>query len=439
MAACRARSKDPAGMAEEHVVNIGRRAGWGGEEPLLLSAAERRQHVYVLGKTGTGKSTLLRNLILQDIAAGEGIGLIDPHGDLALDILDHIPKGRTEDVAYFDPAAYGAIVGLDLFHSPNRYPDHLVASGIVSAFKSIWSDSWGPRLEYVLYATVAALLECENTSLLGVQRMLVDARYRAWVVRQVRDPIVRSFWLDEFAAYDKRLAAEIIAPIQNKVGQLLMAAPVRNVLGQVTSKIDARFMMDHKRIFIANLSKGALGADKAHLLGALLVTQFQLAAMSRTNIPESARTDFHLYVDEAHNFMTDSFTSILSEARKYHLCLTLSHQYSSQLKPQTLDAVLGNVGNIISFRVGEKDGKLLEREFGGVYPARAFTSLPNYSCLAKLMHRGEPADPCLVKTDPPLGPFCGRRETIICRSNEKYAVKREVVEDKIDRWMRSRK
>jgi hypothetical protein len=218
-----------------------------------------------------------------------------------------------------------------------------------------------------------------------------------------------------------------------------MAAPIRNVLSVIKTKIDARFMMDRKRIFIANLSKGALGADKSHLLGALLVTQFQLAAMSRTDTPEHERKDFHLYVDECHNFMTDSFTSILSEARKYRLCLTLSHQYTSQLRLETLDAVLGNVGNIISFRVGEKDGKLLEREFGSMYPSRSFTSLPNYSCIAKVMDHGEPRDPCLVQTDPPRGPRCGRREKIVARSQEKYAVPRQVVEDKIDRWMRSRK
>jgi hypothetical protein len=205
----------------------------------------------------------------------------------------------------------------------------------VSAFKSIWRDSWGPRLEYILYAAVAALLECENESLLGLQRMLSDARYRAWVVRQVKDPIVRSFWVNEFENYDDRFLTEAVAPIQNKVGQLLMSPQLRNILGQVRSKINARSMMDNKLIFIADLSKGKLGEDKSNLLGALLVTQFQLAAMSRADMPEAQRRDFFLYVDEFQSFATDSFISILSEARKYRLCLTLSHQYVEQLRPET--------------------------------------------------------------------------------------------------------
>ena len=419
-------------------LHIGIRDGWGGIEPLGLHASDRRQHLYVVGKTGTGKTTLLRNLILQDIAAGEGIAVIDPHGDLSLDLLDHIPPWRSDHVVYFDPADEQASIGLNLLERVPPGRRHLVAAGVVSAFKNIWSDSWGPRLEYVLYAAVAALLECENTSLLGVQRMLIDPRYRSWVVNQVKDPIVRSYWLDEFTGYDKRLAAEIIAPIQNKVGQLLMAAPIRNILGQVKSKIDARFMMDNRRIFIANLSKGALGADKAQLLGAILVTQFQLAAMARANVPETSRQPLYLYVDDCHNFVTDSFNSILSEARKYGLCLTLSHQYTAQLRQETLDAVLGNVGNLISFRVGENDAKTLEREFGGKYPASTFNSLGNYHVVAKLMERGEPRDAFLAMTDPPEARRYGGRERLIALSRQKYAVPKQVVEDKIDRWIKRR-
>jgi hypothetical protein len=200
-------------MRGEHFAQIGSQSTWGGEQPLLLSAEDRRHHLYILGQTGTGKSTLLRNLILQDIYAGEGVGLIDPHGDLATDLLNYIPRRRTEDVVYFDPAGNEPVIGLNLLQPTAPSQLHLIASGIVSAFRSIWADSWGPRLEYVLYAAVAALLECENTSLLGVQRMLVDTRYREWVLRQVTDPIVRSFWLEEFTSYDRRFAAEVLAPI----------------------------------------------------------------------------------------------------------------------------------------------------------------------------------------------------------------------------------
>jgi hypothetical protein len=422
-------------MEGEDVIEIGTRLGWGGEEPFGLSRTDRRHHLYVLGKTGTGKTTLLRNLILQDIEAGEGVGIIDPHGDLAADLLDHIPSHRTDDVVYFNPADEETTIGLNLMQSVTPSRRHLVTSGIVSALKGVWSDSWGPRLEYILNATIAALLECQNTTILGIQRMLVDAGYRSWVLRQVKDPIVRSFWLSEFPRYDKGFMTEAIAPIQNKVGQLLMAPPIRNMLGQIKSKVGMRFMMDNRRIFIANLAKGALGADKANLIGSLLVTQFQLAAMSRTDTPEAERPDFHLYIDEAHNFMTEAFTSILAEARKYRLCLTLSHQYSSQFRKPTLDAVLGNVGNIISFRVGDQDANILSEEFGRVYPASVFNSLRNYDVVCRLLNAGEPRDPFLGRTFAPQGRLHGHAENILRRSGEKYATPKGVVEDKIRRWM----
>jgi hypothetical protein len=221
----------------------------------------------------TGHALPLGNLILQDIVAGHGVAVIDPHGDLANDILDHIPSHRIEDVAYFNPADTEFPVGFNLLGATPPAERHLVASGIVSAFKAIWPDFWGPRLEYILYAAVAAILDCENVSLLGVQRMLTDGRYRAWVVRQIKDPMVRSFWVNEFENYDRKFLHEAIAPIQNKVGQLLMSPHVRNILGQVRSRIDARFMMDNGRIFIADVSKGKLGPDKSNLVGALLVAQ----------------------------------------------------------------------------------------------------------------------------------------------------------------------
>ena len=354
---------------------FGIRDSWSQEVPFGLPQNDRRQHLYMIGKSGTGKTTLLRNLILQDIEAGNGVAVIDPHGDLATEILDYIPQHRIEDVAYFNPADLEYPVGFNLLEYIPSDERHLVASGIVSAFRSIWPEFWGPRLEYILYAAVAALLDCENVSLLGVQRMLSDDRYRAWVVKQVKDPQVRSFWVNEFENFDERFLREAVAPIQNKVGQLLMSPHLRNILGQVRSRIDARFMMDNGRIFIADLSKGKLGADKSNLLGALLVTQFQLAAMSRSDVPEETRRDFFLYVDEFQSFTSDSFVSILSEARKYRLCLTLSHQYTDQLRPEIKDAVFGNVGSIVAFRVGHRDAKTLEEVLGGSYTASQLSSL----------------------------------------------------------------
>jgi hypothetical protein len=420
---------------ERHIV-LGIQEIWGGEKPFGLFPSDRRHHLYVIGKTGTGKTTLLRNLITQDIEAGCGVGVIDPHGDLAHDVLDFVPRRRIEDVVIFNPADLDYPVGVNLLGGVLPDERHLVASGIVSVFKSIWPDSWGPRLEYILYAAVAALLDCENVTLLGVQRMLTDARYRAWVVKQVNDPVVRSFWVNEFERYDKRFLQEAIAPIQNKVGQLLMSPHMRNILGQVRTRIDARFMMDRGRIFVADVSKGKLGADKSNLAGALLVTQFQLAAMARADVPENERRDFHLYVDEFQSFASDSFVSILSEARKYRLCLTLSHQYMGQLRPEIRNAVFGNVGSILSFRVGQMDAEVLQQEFGNPFTASQFVGLGNHEVFAKLLIDGQHGEAFMGRTLPPHGKRFGRRETIIRRSREKYGARRKVVEEKIRRWIR---
>jgi TraM recognition site of TraD and TraG/Type IV secretion-system coupling protein DNA-binding domain len=415
---------------------VGTRQIWGGFEPFGLRPADRRQHVYCIGKSGTGKTTLLRNLILKDIELGRGVGVIDPHGDLAEVILDQIPPWRTDDVVYFNPADLEYPIGLNLLQNVPQEKRHRIASGVVGAMKAIWKNSWGTRMEYILYAAVAALLDCQNTSILGVQRMLVDRRYRYWVVKQIKDPIVRSFWTGEFENYSNQFKQEAIAPIQNKVGQLLMSPPVRNVLGQVKQKIDPRFMMDNRRILIANLSKGLLGEDKANLLGSLLVTSFELAALGRVDIPEEKRRDFHLYIDEFHNFATDSFATILSEARKYRLNLTLSHQYLDQLRESVRDAVFGNAGTVISFRVGGKDAKELATEFGGSYSASHFASLNNFEAMVKLLSFGQHNEPFHAHTLRPLNIRSGRRERIVRRSREKYANHKALVESKITRWMR---
>lgn len=420
--------------ATEHLV-LGVRQHWGSDGPFTISNPDRRHHVYVIGKSGTGKTTLLRNMILQDIEAGHGVGVIDPHGDLANELLDHIPRGRVEDVAYFDPSDLSHPVGLNLLGHVDEDRRHLVASGLVSVFRGLWPDFWGPRLEYIMYAAFAAVLDCQNVSLLGVQRMLSDARYRAWVVKQVKDPAVRSFWVNEFAGYDKGFLHEAVAPIQNKIGQLLMSPHLRNILGQVRNRIDARFMMDTGRIFVANLSKGRIGADKANLVGSLLVTQFQLAAMARADTPEADRRDFFLYVDEFHSFVSDAFAAVLSEARKYRLCLTLSHQYLGQVKPPILEAVLGNVGSIVAFRVGHHDAEALQGAFGDARVRNHLVNLGNGEVFAKILSDGRDTEPFLGRTLPPFGVRYGRRETIIQRSREKYTTGKPIVEGRIKRWM----
>lgn len=423
---------------DEEITYIGNRLIWGAEAPFGIGRTERGRHLYVVGKTGSGKSTLLRNLLVQDIHLGRGVGLIDPHGDLALELLDQIPSWRAEDVVYFDPSDRDFPIGFNLFEKVSSDMRPLVASGIVGIFKSIWRDSWGPRLEYILYATAAALLDCENTSILGIPRMLSDARYRAWVVKQVKDPLVRSFWVNEFDSYDRKFALEAIAPIQNKVGQLVMSPAIRNILGQVRSKIDLRFMMDNRKIFIANLSKGRLGEDKANILGAVMVTKFQLAAMSRATMPGDDRLPFYLTVDEFQNFATDSFASILSESRKYGLCLTLSHQYAEQLRDEVRTAVFGNVGSIISFRVGPVDASFLEKEFGDGFPSSKFTDLSNFEINVKLTVPGGFSAPFTAKTFSSLPIHCGRRDKLLLRSREKYGTPRSKVEDRIRRWLRRR-
>jgi len=419
----------------DRISHIGHRGVWGGTHPFGVCRSDRRQHLFLIGKSGVGKSTLLRNLILGDIAAGEGIGLIDPHGDLAEEILDHLPPSRSRDVIYFNPSDLEYPIAFNILKNDGADSIHLLASSIVSAFKSIWRESWGPRLEHILYHTIAALGECPNSSILGVPRMLLDERYRDWVVGQVRDPAVRSFWEGEFAGYDRRFIAEASSPILNKVGRLIASPVTRHILGQVRRAVDLREVMDHRRIFIANLAKGKIGEDKANLLGALLVAQFQQAAMSRANMPESQRADFFLFIDEFASFTSDSFASILAENRKYRCGLTLSGQHLSQGSEEVRNAIIGNVGNIISFRVGESDARVMQREFGDGFNASQFTDLGNYEVRVKRLEQGRYAAPFHGMTLPPQGQFRARREILIKQSRQRYSTPRAIVEERLRRWM----
>jgi hypothetical protein len=426
------------GIMESDCVYIGRRETWGAEPALFgLGQADRRHHTYVIGQTGSGKTTLLRNLVLQHIAAGHGVGLIDPHGDLADNLLNHIPPWRADHLVYFSPGDLEFPVALNLLGNVPVDERPLVASGIVTTFKSLFPESWGPRLEYILYNALAALLDCQNTTLLGVNRLLTEPRYREWVLRQVRDPFIRSFWAEEYASYDPRFMREAIAPIQNKIGQALLHPALRNIFGQVQRKISFRFIMDNQRIFIANVSKGRLGHDKANLIGSLLATQFQLAAMSRVEQAEEDRRDFSLVIDEFQNFTTESFAAMLAEARKYRLCLTLSHQYIDQVGPALRRAVFGNVGTLISFRVGQADAEALEGEYGRNFIARQFVELDQYQVLVKLLEKGVPVEPFRATTLPPLFNYSGRRQTLIANSRQRYAVPRATVESRLNRWARN--
>jgi hypothetical protein len=414
---------------------IGQYDAWGTTGIFGISHEDQRQHLYVIGKTGVGKTTLLRNLILQHIQAGHGVGVIDPHGDLAEELLHHIPPARADHLVYFNPADLDFPISLNLLADVPKDERHLTASGIVAAFKNIWPDSWGPRLEYILYNAIAALLDCPNTSLLGVNRLLTDSAYRRWVVNQIKDPFIREFWQVEYESYDPRFQREAIAPIQNKLGQFLLNPVIRNILGQVKNKVDFPFIMDDGRLFIANLSKGQLGHEKANLLGSLLTTQFQLAAMARARQPEHARLDFYLFIDEFQNFSTEAFASILAESRKYRLCLTLSHQYIDQLSLPVRQAVFGNVGTLITFRVGSTDAEVLKKEFGNVFEIQQFADLNQYEVLVNLLESGTSRTPFRGRTLKPLENRVGRKVKLIARSRERFASHRKTVEEKLNRWI----
>ena len=417
---------------------IGTRTYWGSNEPKLvvLHPEDRTQHLYVVGKTGLGKSTLLRNLILQDLYAGRGVGLLDPHGDLAREILDAIPKSRTGEVLYFNPGDLGRPVGLNLLPRVPRDAQHLVVSGVLSAFRGIWGSSWGPRLEYILGHALAALLDYGGLTILALPRLLTDEVFREKVSAKVGDPVVRAFWRDEYAAYERRFRLEAIAPIQNKIGRLLANAPLRNIVGQVKSRFDAGFVMDHGRIMVADLAKGVIGEDHARLLGALLLSQFQWAAMQRARSPEARRTPFYLYIDEFQSFATDALTSILAEARKYGLSLVLAHQYLDQLEDGIRQSVFGNTGNLVVFRVGQADARILEDELGGNVKMGNLVGLGKYEIYARLLDHGRAREPFLGETLPPIsGTVTGRRHAVIRRSRERYGRPRAEVEAKIERWL----
>jgi CxxC-x17-CxxC domain-containing protein len=381
-----------------------------------------------------GKSTMLENFIISDIRAGHGVGVVDPHGDLAEKILDFIPANRLNDVIYFNPADLDWPIAFNILESIDPKYKHLVASGMMSVFKKIWQDLWSARMEYILNNTILALLDYPGSTMLGINRMLADRDYRKKVVAKVRDPVIKAFWVDEFAKYNERFATEAIAPIQNKVGQFLSASIIRNIVGQVKSTIDMREIMDSRKIFIMNLAKGRIGEDASALLGGMLVTRLQLAAMGRVDVPEQERKDFYLYVDEFQNFATLSFANILSEARKYRLNLILAHQYIEQLAEEVAAAVFGNVGTIVSFRVGAADAEVLEKEFAPTFTAEDLVNLTKYDMYLKLMINGVASSPFSAIGLPPITGPTGNKDKVVRVSRERYAKPREIVEEKIARW-----
>jgi hypothetical protein len=409
---------------------------WRNEHKLFgIKDQDRLGHIYVIGKTGTGKSTLLENMAISDIVRGNGLCIIDPHGDIATHILNYIPENRIEDVIYFNPIdkefpiAFNPLIGIH----PNHH--HLVASGLISTFKKIWADSWGPRMEYILRFTLLTLLENRKCSLLDIQPLLTDQTFRNNILSRSNSPYILSFWHNEFDKYPPALKAEAIAPILNKIGLFLASPPLRNIVGQKIRGFNMQDLMNEGKILIANLSKGELGEDVSAILGNMLVTNIQLAALYRARQPEHTRKPFYLYVDEMHSFVSLSFADILAEARKYRLSIFLSHQYIEQLHEKIRASIFGNVGTIISFRIGAEDAEFLEKEFKPVFDQYDLIHLPKYCMYLKLMIDGATSQPFSAETVPIVPMIENHKEQIIALSQNTYGMPRKRVdEDIIERY-----
>ncbi|MDO8466544.1 MAG: type IV secretion system DNA-binding domain-containing protein [bacterium] len=397
---------------------------------------DRRRHMYLIGKTGMGKTTTLENMVISDMVNGHGVGVMDPHGDFAEKMLDFVPKDRVKDVVYFDPADINFPIAFNPLEQVQDEFRYLVASGLMGVFKKIWPDVWSPRMEYILNNSLLTMLEFPDSNMLGVQRLLSDKDYRKSKVDQLKDPVIKGFWVNEFARYSAKFETEATAAIQNKIGQFVANPLVRNILGQNKSALNLRQAIDERKILIFNLSKGKIGEDNSALLGSMIITKLQLAAMSRVDIPEPDRKDFYLYVDEFQNFATDSFANILSEARKYRLCLILAHQYIRQLthdlNTKVRDAVFGNVGTIITFRVGGEDAEFLEKEFEPDFMATDIVNLAKANVYIKLMIDGISSRPFSAQGLPPVAtPAISYKDLIIAHTRSTYATPLKQVSDKI--------
>jgi type IV secretory pathway TraG/TraD family ATPase VirD4 len=389
----------------------------------------RRGHIYIVGKTGTGKSTLIENMVVSDINEGHGLALIDPHGDLSEDVLSFLPKKRVKDIIYFNPGDIDYPIAFNPLESVHPDQHHLIASGLISVFKKIWSEFWGPRLEHILRNSILTLLERPNSTILDIPKLLTDKDFRGEIIVKVKNQQVREFWFSEFEKYSAYLKTEAVSPILNKMGQFLTSFPLRNIVGQKENTFDLRKVMDEGKILIVNLAKGKIGEDNCSLLGSMIVTKIWLSALSRANLPEGKRKSFYLYVDEIHSFLTLSFADILSEARKYGLHMTLAHQYIDQLDEKIQGAIFGNVGTIISFRVGIDDAEHLAKQFYPIFNQNDLINLPNYHIYLKLMIDGATSQPFSAITLPPPEREKSYRESVINLCREKYSRSRKEVEN----------
>lgn len=407
----------------------------GKNTPFGIRKGDRERHMYVIGKTGMGKSTLLENLAIQDINNGEGLAFIDPHGSSAEMLLDYIPKHRVKDVVYFAPFDLASPIAFNVMEDVGYDKRHLVVSGLMSTFKKIWVDAWSARMEYILTNTLLALLEYPGATLLGVNRMYVDKEYRNAVVANVTDPVVKDFWTKEFAGYTDRFTQEATPAIQNKVGQFTSNPVIRNIIGQAKSSFDIREIMDQKKILIINLSKGQVGDTNAQLLGSMLTTRLYLAAMSRADLRKAELNKlppFYFYVDEFQNFANETFAEILSEARKYKLNLIIAHQYIEQMEEEVRNAVFGNVGTTVAFRVGPFDAEVLETVFTPNFTKEDLVNLGQFQMYLTLMIRGVGSPPFSARSIPPIeAPDISYREEVIENSRKVYGNERAGIEAQV--------
>ncbi|MEK7147751.1 MAG: type IV secretory system conjugative DNA transfer family protein, partial [Patescibacteria group bacterium] len=403
-----------------------------------IKAGDRSKHVYVIGKTGMGKSTLLENMAVQDIQNGNGLAFIDPHGGTAEKLLEYIPEERMKDVIYFAPFDMDYPIAFNIMEDVGAEKRHLVVNGLMSVFEKIWEDAWSARMAYILQNTLLALLEYPGATLLAVNRMYTDKEFRNKVVDNVKDISVKSFWVDEYAKYTDKYAQEATPAIQNKIGQFAGNPLIRNIIGQSKSSFDLRKIMDEKKIMIVNLSKGRVGEGNARLLGSMIITKLYLAAMSRadeSSVSLAKLPQFYLFVDEFQSFADKSFADILSEARKYKLNLTMAHQYIEQMEEEVRDAVFGNVGTMITFRVGAYDAEVLEKEFAPVFTAEDLVNLGLRQIYLKLMIDSVTSQPFSATTLPPIPiPPISYVPEIIDNSRKTFAKKRDEVEQAIVEW-----
>ncbi len=403
--------------------------------PFGIKAKDRDRHMYIIGKTGMGKSTVLENMAIQDLRNGEGFAFIDPHGETANKLLDYIPEHRLKDVVYFAPFDMEHPIAFNVMEDVGYDKRHLVVSGLMATFKKIWEDAWSARMEYILTNTLLALLEYPDATLLGVNRMYTDKEYRKKVVENLKDPVVKDFWTKEFAIYTDRYTQEATPAIQNKVGQFTGNPLIRNIIGQPKSSFDIRTMMDEKKILVINLSKGLVGETNMRLLGSMLTTRIFLAAMSRANLHGSALEKlphFYFYVDEFQNFANETFAEILSEARKYRLNLVIAHQYIEQMEEEVRDAVFGNVGTTVAFRVGPFDAEVLETIFLPQFTKEDLVNLDRRQIYLSLMIDGVGSQPFSAVTIPPIeSPPVSYREQVIASSREQFTARRTDIEKSI--------